>query len=232
MFADFEANMGWTSKPHWRGPTHQAYLVLWWPFSIFTPIIIISFHSLQDNEISWLKTWRMQCCCGFEAGPWKSRGLLTSRGSYHKISSHTPSISQTWQGIAFQVRRGTLSGIAKAVQCQSCHLCLCHEFSVTVSKYVLWALDQPVVSCQLREHDKNLCLSVFRKGTRRPQMPGWLEASLKLGLRRPQLSTDRSHGLLAANRLAEKASKFQSNYINPIIKINLTLAGTVVSQKA
>ena len=44
-------------------------------------------------------------------------------------------------------------------------------------------------------------------------MPGWLEASLKLGLRRPQLSTDRSHGLLAANRLAEKASKFQSNYI-------------------
>ena len=96
----------------------------------------------------------------------------------------------------------------------------------------LWALDQPVVSCQLTENDKNLWLSVFCEGTRRPQMPGWLEASLKLGLRRPQLSTDRSHGLLAANRLAEKASKFQSNYINPIIKINLTLAGTVVSQKA
>ena len=43
-------------------------------------------------------------------------------------------------------------------------------------------------------------------------MVGWLEASLKLGLRRLQLSTDRSHGLLPTNRLAEKASKFQSNY--------------------
>ena len=29
------------------------------------------------------------------------------------------------------------SGIAKDVKCQSCHLRLCHEFSVTVSKYVL-----------------------------------------------------------------------------------------------
>ena len=61
-------------------------------------------------------------------------------------------------------------------------------------------------------------------------MPGWLEASLKLGLRRPQLSTDRSHGLLATNRLAEKASKFKSNYIKLLKKINL--AGIVVSQKA
>ena len=47
-------------------------------------------------------------------------------------------------------------------------------------------------------------------------MPGWLEASLKLGLRRPQLSTDRSHGLLATYRLAEKASKFQSNFIKSL----------------
>ena len=155
--------MGGTSKPHWE-PTHQAYLALWLPFSFFRRThlsLFLSFSYRTTKYQSWLKTWRMQCCCGFEARPWKSRGLLNSRGRYHKISNHTASsISQTWQGIAFQVRRGTLSGIAKAVQCQSCHLCLCHEFSVTVTKYVL------VMKFEQPSFDSLSCISMnLRKKT-------------------------------------------------------------------
>ena len=100
----------------------------------------------------------------------------------------------------------------------------------------LWALDQPVVSCQLTEYDKNLCLSVFCEATRRPQMPGWLEASLKLGLRRPQLSTDRSHGLLATNRVAEKNFEVSIQLYKKRWEISILggcqRTGIIVSQKA
>ena len=111
VLVEFEVNMGGTSKPYRRGPTHQAYSALWWPFSIFrrTHSWWVTHHYfflffVGHRDKSWPKTWRLQCCCGFEARPWKSRGLLTSRGRFHKISNHLRSISQTLQGIAFQVK--------------------------------------------------------------------------------------------------------------------------------